>query len=152
MRLMPCLTNAYTRKPFSSGFMITVASSLSHPPLPLASVITLSCRGDNVVQTSVPLSDVRVLCAAAETRAPAAGPHSLPRRPRFLSFFVCVLLPPFLFLLSFASGSRFDPENGAKYARKTCENIKKKKKKKKSVNYINYYSQDKLVKTSARRT
>jgi hypothetical protein len=58
---MPCLTVAYTRKLFSSGFVVIVELSLSPPPLPLASLITSSCRGDDVVQTSVPLSDVQVL-------------------------------------------------------------------------------------------
>ena len=62
--IMPYLSFAcfaYTRKPYSSSFMVAVELSLSHPPLPLAFVIALSCRGDNVVQTSVPLSDVQVL-------------------------------------------------------------------------------------------
>ena len=47
-------------------------------------------------------------------------------RPAF-SPFVCVLLPPFLFLLSFASGSRFDQEKAQNMRGKTYQKQKRRK-------------------------
>ena len=77
---MPCLTVAYTRKAFSPPLGLHYYSyvvSFTH------TLTTDVChhvvhRDGNVMQTSVPLSDVQVLRAAAETCASAVGPHSLP--------------------------------------------------------------------------
>jgi len=62
----------------------------------------------------VPLSDVRVLCVAAETCAPAAGsPIPSPLLP---SLFVCVLLPCFFIFFSTRVRVRLlvQPENSAR--------------------------------------
>ena len=52
-----------------------------------------SCRGDDVMQTPVPLFDAQVIRVAAETCAPAAGPRSAP--VHLLCPFACVSLLSF---------------------------------------------------------
>jgi hypothetical protein len=130
---MPCLTVAYTRKPFSSGFMIRVASSLSLTPLPLGdwrlpsrcrAAATTWCRRQCRCPT----------CRFSEPRQKPARRQRAPIPfPRLLSVCLCFAAAFSFFLLSFASGSRFDqkiaqymPENPAKTSKKKKEKKKRK--------------------------
>jgi len=78
--------------------MITVASSLSFPPLPLASVITaVVSRRWRGALVSAAVRRAGSLSRGGNLRAGSGPPF--PPRPAS-SPFVCVLLPPFLFFCS----------------------------------------------------
>jgi hypothetical protein len=148
---MPCLTVAYTRKPFSSGFKTTVASSLSLTPLPLASAsrcraaATTWCRRQCRCPT----------CGFSELRRKPARRQRAPissALPSLRLFVFCCRLFFFCSRSHQALGSTRKLRN---ICQKTPQKHQKKKKKKKSVNYINYYlfyyiAQNKHVKTTAR--
>ena len=102
-----------------------VASSVSHPSLTLASVITVVVPRRQRGAASVPLSVVRVLRTAAETRAPAAGPRSFP--PRLLSVCLCYAAA-FFFFFSRSCQVQFEQKIAQNMPEKPAKTTKTKKK------------------------